>query len=58
MERKVHVTVMLDPHQLVTLDELSIERKKSKSGLIGEALSRYLRTLERSNSVVGGKQVG
>jgi len=51
MKRKIQVTVMLAQQQLETLDILSAKTGKSRSRLIGEALSRYLKTTEKPNSV-------
>lgn len=51
MQRKIHMTVMLAQEQLESLDRLSTELGKSKSQLIGEALSIYLRPKEKPNSL-------
>jgi len=47
MKRKIHATIMLDPDQLETLDILSARTGKSKSQLVGEALSTYLKIKQK-----------
>jgi len=47
MKRKIHATIMLDPDQLETLDILSAKTGKSKSQLVGEALSTYLKIKQK-----------
>lgn len=42
MERKVHVTVMVEPRQLEALDRIADEGKVSKSKIVREAIDKWL----------------